>query len=145
MRPTIVAEPHRSWFAELSRTDRKNPMVSQYLLQMRFGGQSLRVWMGSVWTRFPMFAAILVALARRPRRIYPQLTTIGEVFHPDASVTSFFCRREEAIRWHRYGVNTVFDYPMYFVLRDCPAEDMPVGRIADVLRHDALYPRRMTW
>jgi glycosidase len=38
-------------------------------------------------------------------------------------------------------VGTVFDYPMYFVLRDVLLNGAPAGRIADVLRHDALYPR----
>jgi neopullulanase len=75
------------------------------------------------------------------RRIYPSLTTIGEVFHPDPSVTSFFeggVRRYDGID---SGLSTVFDFPMFFTLRDVLLHNAPVGRIADVLRHDALYPR----
>jgi glycosidase len=75
------------------------------------------------------------------RRIYPQLTTIGEVFHPDASVTSFFAGGKKQYDGVDTGVSTVFDYPMYFVLRDVLLNGAPVGRIADVLRHDVLYPR----
>jgi neopullulanase len=73
------------------------------------------------------------------RRLYPNLTTIGEVFHPDPSVTSFFVggvRRYDGID---SGLSTVFDFPMYFALRDVLLRNAPVGRIADVLRHDALY------
>jgi glycosidase len=75
------------------------------------------------------------------RRIYPYLTTIGEVFHPDPSVTSFFAggvRRYDGID---SGLSTVFDFPMFFTLRDVLLRNAPVGRIADVLRNDSLYAR----
>jgi glycosidase len=75
------------------------------------------------------------------RRIYPQLTTIGEVFHPDASVTSFFVGGQKRYDGIDTGVSTLFDYPMYFVLRDVLLNGAPAGRITDVLRHDSLYPR----
>jgi len=35
------------------------------------------------------------------RKLYPYMTTIGEVFHPDPSVTSFFYGRGKALRRHR--------------------------------------------
>src|SRR5262249_44228345 len=74
------------------------------------------------------------------RKIYPRLTTIGEVFHPDPSVTSFFVggQKRDGVD---SGVTTVFDYPMYFVVRDVLLRGAPPGRIANVLRHDALYQR----
>jgi glycosidase len=56
-------------------------------------------------------------------------------------VTSFFVggvRRYDGID---SGLSTVFDFPMFFTLRDVLLKNAPVGRIADVLRHDALYPR----
>ena len=75
------------------------------------------------------------------RRIYPRLTTIGEVFHPDASVTSFFAGGQKRYDGIDSGVSTLFDYPLYFALRDVLLNGAPAGRIADVLRHDSLYPR----
>jgi glycosidase len=75
----------------------------------------------------------------RLHQIYPYMTTIGEVFHPDPSVTSFFAggqRRSDRID---SGLDTLFDFPMYFTLRDVLLRNEPVGRIADVLRHDSLY------
>ena len=71
--------------------------------------------------------------------MYPNLTTVGEVFHPDPSVTSFFVggvRRYDGID---SGLSTVFDFPMFFTLRDVLLKKTPTGRIADVLRHDFLY------
>jgi neopullulanase len=75
------------------------------------------------------------------RRIYPRLTTIGEVFHPDPSVTSFLAGGERRYDGIDSGVSTVFDYPMYFALRDVLLDGAPVGRLADILRHDSLYPK----
>ena len=67
------------------------------------------------------------------------LTTIGEAFHPDASVTSFFAGGQRRYDGIDTGVSTLFDYPMYFVLRDVLLNGAPVGHITDVLRHDSLY------
>jgi glycosidase len=69
------------------------------------------------------------------------LTTIGEVFHPDPSVTSFFAGGQRRFDGIDSGVSTVFDYPMYFTLRAVLLKGAPAGQIADVLRHDGLYPR----
>jgi neopullulanase len=72
-------------------------------------------------------------------RIYPYLTTVGEVFHPDPSVTSFFVGGVKRYDGIDSGLSTVFDFPIFFVLRDVLLRSAPAGRIADVLRHDALY------
>jgi glycosidase len=73
------------------------------------------------------------------RRLYPYLTTIGEAFHPDPSVTSFFVGGVKRYDGIDSGLSTVFDFPMFFTLRDVLLRNAPAGRIADVLRHDALY------
>jgi glycosidase len=72
-------------------------------------------------------------------QIYPYLTTIGEVFHPDPSVTSFFAGGQKRFDGIDSGLNTLFDFPLFFTLRDVLLRKAPVGRIADVLRHDSLY------
>lgn len=72
-------------------------------------------------------------------QIYPYLTTIGEVFHADPSVTSFFAGGQKRFDGIDSGVNTLFDFPMFFTLRDVLLRNAPAGRIADVLRHDSLY------
>ncbi len=72
-------------------------------------------------------------------QIYPNLTTIGEVFHPDPSVTSFFAGGQRRFDGIDSGLNTLFDFPMFFAIRDVLLRDAPTGRIADVLRHDSLY------
>jgi glycosidase len=69
------------------------------------------------------------------------VTTIGEVFHPDPSVTSFFTGGQKRYDGIDTGVTTVFDDPLYFTLRDVLLHGAPASRIADVLRHDSLYVR----
>src|SRR5262249_45979908 len=75
------------------------------------------------------------------RRLYPQLTTIGEVFHPDPTVTSFFVGGKKGWDNVDTGLATVFDFPLFFALRDVLLQGAPAGRIANVLRQDPLYPR----
>jgi glycosidase len=72
-------------------------------------------------------------------QIYPYLTTIGEVFHSDPSVTSFFAGGQKRFDGIDSGLNTLFDFPMFFTARDVLLRGAPVGRIAEVLRHDSLY------
>ena len=131
------------WFVDiLPDMNTENPVVAQYLLQNAIwwaeasGLDAFRVdtfpyVSRQFWSRW--HAGL--------RRIYPQLTTIGEVFHPDPSVTSFFAGGQKRFDGIDSGVTTVFDYPMYFALRDVVLGGAPAGRIADVLRHDWLYPR----
>src|SRR5216684_1595528 len=52
------------------------------------------------------------------RTIYPNLSTIGEVFHPDPNVTSFFVGGVQRYDGIDSGLSTVFDFPMFFTIRD---------------------------
>jgi neopullulanase len=141
--PRLSRSLTEGWFVNiLPDMNTENPVVAQYLLQNA-------IW----WTessgldgfRVDTFPYVSRRFWERwhagLRRIYPQLTTIGEVFHPDASVTSFFAGGQRRYDGIDTGVSTLFDYPMYFVLRDVLLNGAPAGRIADVLRHDSLYPR----
>jgi neopullulanase len=131
------------WFAGvLPDMNTENPMVAQYLLQNAVWWAESSGIDGFRVDTFPYVSRQFWARWHAGlRRIYPQLTTIGEVFHPDASVTSFFVGGQKRFDGIDTGVSTVFDYPMYFVLRDVLLNAAPAGRIAGVLRQDALYPR----
>ncbi|HXL21121.1 MAG TPA: alpha-amylase family glycosyl hydrolase [Candidatus Dormibacteraeota bacterium] len=130
------------FFGLLPDMNTENPIVAQYLLQNS-------IW----WTetsgldgfRIDTFAYIdrkfWAAWHAGLRKLYPNFFTVGEVFHPDPSVASRFAGGQR--RWDGVdtGLTTLFDFPMYFVLRDVLLHGAPAGRIADVLRHDSLYPR----
>lgn len=148
-----LADPHAppklsrnltdGWFFNtLPDLNTENPTVAQYLSQNSIwwaestGLDSYRI------DTFPYVARKFWADWHSAlRRLYPYLTTIGEVFHPDSTVTSFFAGGQRRFDGVDSGVTTVFDYPMYFALRDVLLNDAPAGRLTDVLRHDALYVR----
>jgi glycosidase len=148
-----IADPHapprlsrnltEGWFVNLlPDMNTENPVVAQYLLQNAIWWTESSGLDGFRVDTFPYVSRQFWARWHAGlRKIYPQLTTIGEVFHPDASVTSFFAGGQKRYDGIDTGVSTLFDYPMYFVLRDVLLNSVPVGRIADVLRHDSLYPR----
>jgi glycosidase len=149
----IIVDPHApprfsrdltdEWFFGIfPDMNTENPIVAQYLLENA-------IWWaessGLDGYRIDTFPYVPRAFWSRwnagLRRIYPRLTTIGEVFHPDPSVTSFFAGGQKRYDGIDSGVTTVFDYPMYFALRDVLLHGASVGRLADILRQDSLYAR----
>jgi len=128
------------FFGILPDLNTENTIVEQYLLQNAIWWTETSGLDGFRVDTFPYVGRKFWANWHAGlRRIYPYLTTVGEVFHPDPSVTSFFVggvRRYDGID---SGLSTVFDFPVFFTLRDVLLRGAPTGRIADVLRHDALY------
>ena len=56
--------------------------------------------------------------------VYPHLTTVGEIFDRDPEVTSYFAGGV-AHQGIDTGLDTPFDFPVYFALRDVLAHDKP--------------------
>jgi neopullulanase len=133
----------QGWFANvLPDLNTENPVVAQYLVQNSIWWAETTGLDGYRLDTFPyvprkFWAAWHLAL----RRFYPNLTTIGEVFHPDPSVTSFFMGGQRRYDGIDSGVTTLFDFPLYFTLRDVLLHAAPAGQIAEILRHDSLYNR----
>jgi glycosidase len=128
------------FFGILPDINTENPIVEQYLLQNSIWWAETSGLDGFRVDTFPYIGRKFWANWNTGlRRIYPYLTTVGEVFHPDPSVTSFFVGGVKRYDGIDSGLSTVFDFPMYFALRDVLLRGAPAGRIADVLRHDALY------
>jgi glycosidase len=67
------------------------------------------------------------------------LTSVGEVFSRDAEVTSFFAGGIEHGGIDT-GLDTSFDFPVYFALRDVLNHGHPMTELAKVLGQDSLYP-----
>ncbi|MDP9050791.1 MAG: alpha-amylase family glycosyl hydrolase, partial [Acidobacteriota bacterium] len=146
-----LTDPHASWrdqrdvtegwFANLlPDLNQENPAVAQYLTQNAVwwveeaGLDGLRLdtfpYVGrAFWNRFH---AELHAL-------YPRLTTVGEVFNQDATITSSFAGGVTRTGMDT-GLDTPFDFPSYFALRDVFIKDAAMTELADVLRLDALNP-----
>ncbi|WP_260472998.1 alpha-amylase family glycosyl hydrolase [Edaphobacter aggregans] len=71
--------------------------------------------------------------------LYPRVTTVGEVFNTDATITSAFAGGVTR-NGVDTGLDTPFDYPGYFGLRDVLLHGAPMSKLAEVWRLDALYP-----
>jgi len=139
--PRLSKNLTQGWFVDvLPDLNTENSVVAQYLLQNSIWWAETTGLDGYRLDTFPyvprkFWAAWHLAL----RRLYPNLTTIGEVFHPDPSVTSFFMGGQKRYDGLDSGVTTLFDFPLYFTLRDVLLRGAPTGRIAEILRHDSLY------
>ncbi len=147
-----LADPHapenlrrnliEGWFfGILPDLNTENPTVAQYLLQNAIWWIESTGLDGLREDTFPYVSRRFwsdwhTAL----RRLYPKLTTIGEVFHPDPTVTSFFAGGKKGWDNIDTGLSTVFDFPLFFAIRDVLLRGAPAGRIANVLRQDSLYP-----
>jgi len=129
------------FFGALPDMNTENPIVDEYLLQDSMWWAESSGLDGFRVDTLPYVGRKFWAYWHAGlRRVYPNLTTIGEVFHPDPSVTSFFAGGVKRYDGIDSGLSTVFDFPMYFTLRDVLLRNAPVGRISEVLRQDALYP-----
>jgi neopullulanase len=129
------------FFGILPDLNTENPAVAQYLLQNAIWWIESTGLDGLREDTFPYVSRKFwsdwhAAL----HRLYPQLTTIGEVFHPDSTVTSFFVGDKKGWDNIDTGLTTVFDFPLFFTIRDVLLRGAPAGRIANVLRQDSLYP-----
>jgi glycosidase len=141
--PSLWRDLTDGWFfGVLPDLNTENPVVAQYLQQNAIWWAESSGLDGYRIDTFPYVPRIFWSRWQSTmKRIYPRLTTIGEVFHPDPYVTSFFVGGQKRFDGVDSGVTTVFDYPMYFALRDVLSGKAPAAKLADVLRHDSLYTR----
>jgi glycosidase len=141
--PRLSRSLTEGWFfGVLPDLNTENPAVAEYLLQNSIWWAESSGLDGYRVDTFPYVSRQFWSRwSAALKRTYPRLTTIGEVFHPDPSVTSFFGGGQKRFDGIDTGVTTVFDYPMYFALRDVLLHGAPAGRLADILRHDSLYVR----
>ena len=129
------------WFTDgMPDLNQENPLVSRYLIQNAMWWIETANLDGIRLDTFPYvgrpfwhdFHAAL-------HSAYPHLTTVGEIFNRDPEVTSFFAGGEPHNRIDT-GLDTPFDFPVYFALRDVLTQDKPMTELATVLRQDSLYP-----
>ncbi len=74
------------------------------------------------------------------KRQYPAVTAVGEVFDDDPALESYFQggREHEGIDT---GLDSVFDFPTYFKMREAFGRGHPLREVARMVGHDYLYPR----
>lgn len=131
----------QGWFAnKLPDLNQENPAVAQYLTQNAVwwieeaGADGLRL------DTFPYIGReFWHGYHAQLHALFPHLTTVGEVFNPDPTITSAFAGGVTR-NGVDTGLDTPFDFPTYFALRDVFLRNAPMSKLAGVLRLDALYP-----
>lgn len=129
------------WFANvLPDLNQENPMVADYLIQNAVwwietaGLDGLRI------DTFPYVSrAFWQKFHAQLHALYPKLTTVGEVFNGDPTITSYFAGGVDHDGIDT-GLYTPFDFPLYFTLRSVLVHGEPMTKLEDILRQDRLYP-----
>jgi glycosidase len=131
----------QGWFANtLPDLNQENPATSQYLIQNATWWIEQTAADGLRIDTFPYVGrAFWHEFHAQIHGIYPNLTTVGEVYNCDATITSSFAAgiTRNGIDT---GLDTPFDFPSFCALRDVFLKDEPMSHLADVWRLDALFP-----
>jgi glycosidase len=133
------------WFANvLPDMNEENPDVSQYLIQNtvwwieQSGADGIRIDTFPYVDR-PFWHAYHAEL----HSVFPELTSVGEVFNPDPMITSAFASgvtRNDLNGDVDTGLWTPFDFPSYFALRDVLLHGKPMAELAKIWGEDSMYP-----
>jgi len=124
--------------------NQSNPLVKQYLIQNAIWWIESGALDG---LRLDTFAHVDRAFWQEfhsvLRALYPHLTTVGEIFNPDPTIVSYFAGGVKRAGIDT-GLYTPFDFPTYFGLRAAltgtSVNGGPISSLADIQRHDWLYP-----
>ena len=73
------------------------------------------------------------------RREYPKLRVVGEVFDGDPAMVSFFEGGRPQFDGIDDKVDMLFDFPLYFSVRNAFGQGKSIREVAQVLSHDRLY------
>jgi len=73
------------------------------------------------------------------KKEYPDLTVVGELFDGDPALVSFYQGGEERFDGLDSGIDTLFDFPLYFRIRDSFAKGDSLREVAKMLARDRLY------
>lgn len=133
------------WFSnDMPDLNQENPLVSRYLIQNALWWVETANLDGIRLDTFPYVSrAFWHDFHAALHKEFPHLTTVGEIYHRDPEVTSFFAggvARAGAEGDIDTGLDTPFDYPLCFALRDALTAGKPMTEVSDILRQDALYP-----
>jgi len=133
------------WFANvLPDLNQDDPLVATYLTQNAVWWIETAGIDGLRLDTFPFVPrSFWHTYNTQLHALYPHLSEVGEIFNKDPQITSFFAGgriNKGSDGSFDTDLDTPFDYPMYYALRDALTHRKPMTAIADVLRQDALYP-----
>jgi neopullulanase len=71
---------------------------------------------------------------------FPKLRIVGEVFDQDPSLAAFYQGGREGFDGIDTGLDTVFDFPLFYAIRRFFAQHGPALELSKIVAHDSLYP-----
>ncbi len=74
------------------------------------------------------------------KREYPRVNVVGEVLDGDPAHVAFFQGGRTRFDGIDSGLDTLFDFPLHFQLRNAFAQGGPIKTVAQVIAQDQLYP-----
>lgn len=74
------------------------------------------------------------------KRQFPHVRIIGEVYDRDPALTSFFQGGRTGFDGIDTGIDTVFDFPLFYAVRQAFGEGRDLRAVPQALAHDSLYP-----
>ncbi len=137
----LVRPVLEGWFADiLPDLNQEDPEVAKYEIQNALW------WIGTIgfdgirqdtlpYVAKPFWAQWSAALKQQ----YPKLRVVGEVMDPNPVITSSFQAggKKDGLNT---GIDTVFDYPAYYSLRNAFARGGTLDTLIKTLASDRLYP-----
>jgi glycosidase len=129
------------WFTDaMPDLNQENPLVATYLIQNALWWVETANLDGIRLDTFPYVSRTFWhEFHAELHTVYPQLTTVGEIFNRDPQITSYFAGGHEHGGIDT-GLDTPFDFPVFFTIRDVLVNKKPMTDLATVLGHDSLYP-----
>src|SRR5262249_55232169 len=73
------------------------------------------------------------------KREHPRLRVVGELFDGDPAMIAFFEGGSPRFDGVDSGIDTLFDFPLYFKIRDAFAQGKPLKDVANMVARDHLY------
>ncbi len=73
------------------------------------------------------------------KREYPDLTILGEMWDGNPRLVSFFQGGQPRFDGVDSGIDTLFDFPLFYAVRDVFAKGQSMKRLAETLAADSLY------
>lgn len=129
------------WFTDaMPDLNQENPLVASYLIQNALWWVESAHIDGIRLDTFPYVdRTFWHNFHTELHSVFPRVTTVGEIFHRDPTVTSCFAGGSSRCGIDT-GLDTPFDFPLYFALRDVLAHGKPMTDLVPILRADELYP-----
>jgi neopullulanase len=144
--PHVTAELRRGvldgWFQDaLPDMNQDDPEVARYEIQNAIWWVASAGFDGIRQDTLPYVArSFWGQWSAALKRQYPKLRAVGEAFDKDPAVTSFFQGGVKRFDNVDSAIDTVFDFPTYYAIRDVFARGNAIESIAQTFAQDRLYP-----